>query len=569
MCLTKDPEVTDALRKLAESKDERVVRQTEVWTYQQYLVWQQVQLQKSLSNASPRKKSKKNEDEEEETPMKRKQSEEPKPVKRLKSAEEVKPSADEAKTNLMSTELKNDGDSVKDEPSWSGGKSDSDDGDDTLEDEDHDFVGNFDSLMDSEDEEEDLPELPTEDLLKVEVKVKTEVESSEEVSNLNDTGSNDFIQDLPDEVCFNIPTFPPWMTKSTPEDDKVQQPLVNSPVKSEKPPEKELSPSQVRVPCPICGKLVKGQHNMKGHMRQVHQKLKTCRMCKRNDITDLKQHRQTEHPETVVTPGELLKCTHCTMTFKRVKYLRNHMKSQHSGKDGGKSETTICPICAKEVRNMASHMYDSHPPDGTENFPCDECDKVFPSKRYLRKHVANCHSAKLVCPVCSKLCNKNHILTAHKNDPVVCDVCSGTFKNKYALAGHKRKVHAEKVAGGLLCPECHQVFDTAYKLYMHRYHVHRECKCEFCGGSFKNSKALLNHKKAVHTEQYEAKNHAWSFTRSGQEVSSEDTSRGQAPGNDLISMAASLTAAREAASYDHHRAPPVLSPVDTKSLFGV
>ena len=51
-----------------------------------------------------------------------------------------------------------------------------------------------------------------------------------------------------------------------------------------------------------------------------------------------------------------------------------------------------------------------------------------------------------------------------------------------------------------------QVFDTAYKLYNHRYAVHRlqECRCEFCGGTYKNTKLLQVHKRVSHTELYEA-----------------------------------------------------------------
>ena len=131
------------------------------------------------------------------------------------------------------------------------------------------------------------------------------------------------------------------------------------------------------------------------------------------------------------------------------------MRNQHSGKDGGASESTLCPICAKEVRSLSTHMADAHPKDGDDQHPCLECDKVFQSKRYLRKHVANCHRGKLICPFCSKLCSKSHIHTAHKEEPSICDICCATFKNKHALSGHKRKVHAEKVV--VTCPDCYQV----------------------------------------------------------------------------------------------------------------
>lgn len=104
-------------------------------------------------------------------------------------------------------------------------------------------------------------------------------------------------------------------------------------------------------------------------------------------------------------------------------------------------------------------MRDNHPKEGEDQWPCDDCDKVFTSKRYLNKHVANCHKGKLICPYCSKLCTKSHIITAHKEQPSVCDICSAVFKNKHALSGHKRKVHAEKVM--VTCPDCFQVLSLS------------------------------------------------------------------------------------------------------------
>ena len=175
-------------------------------------------------------------------------------------------------------------------------------------------------------------------------------------------------------------------------------------------------------------------------------------------------------------------------------------------------------------------MRDNHPKEGEDHWPCEDCDKVFQSKRYLNKHVQNCHKGKLICPYCSKLCTKSHIITAHKEQPSVCDICSAVFKNKHALSGHKRKVHAEKVM--VTCPDCFQVmllslwnvyvdsllfhdsilqvFDTNYKLYNHRYAVHnlQDCRCEFCGGTYKNKKLLQVHKRVSHPDLYEAAKNA-------------------------------------------------------------
>ena len=38
------------------------------------------------------------------------------------------------------------------------------------------------------------------------------------------------------------------------------------------------------------------------------------------------------------------------MTFKRLKYLKTHMRLQHGRHKPSQSESTLCPICAKEVK---------------------------------------------------------------------------------------------------------------------------------------------------------------------------------------------------------------------------
>ena len=55
-----------------------------------------------------------------------------------------------------------------------------------------------------------------------------------------------------------------------------------------------------------------------------------------------------------------------------------------------------------------------------------------------------------------------------------------------------------------------QVFDTNYKLYNHRYAVHnlQDCRCEFCGGTYKNKKLLQVHKRVSHPDLYEAAKNA-------------------------------------------------------------
>ena len=255
--------------------------------------------------------------------------------------------------------------------------------------------------------------------------------------------------------------------------------------------------------CLQCGKIIKGNYNLRIHIKTVHEKLKNCRLCKEK-VEDLHLHWKEVHPE--IEPDSL-KCNLCNAQFKKIQYLIVHIQNQHN--EPKTNESTLCPICAKKTKCLSSHMYEYHPKDEGE-YPCNDCDKIFISKRKLQKHVINVHSvkAKQLCPYCSKLGSQNHIWTCKMNqnqDPVKCEVCFKELKNKEALRGHMRKVHAPQVI--VECQVCHQVFDTEYKLYNHTYAVHniQESRCEFCGGSYKNRKLLQAHKRVSHANLMEAK----------------------------------------------------------------
>eukprot|EP00092_Neocalanus_flemingeri_P020408 GFUD01022108.1.p1 GENE.GFUD01022108.1~~GFUD01022108.1.p1 ORF type:complete len:405 (+),score=105.01 GFUD01022108.1:60-1274(+) len=143
----------------------------------------------------------------------------------------------------------------------------------------------------------------------------------------------------------------------------------------------------------------------------------------------------------------------------------------------------VCPICAKEVKDLSNHIKDMHTETPGYHI-CNQCGKVFNKIKRL----------------------KGHIDTAHKEQPVVCDICSKVFKHLHSLRCHKRKVHIPIEIIEAKCPSCPKIFDTNAKLYYHKRSVHtlEDSKCHLCGKTYKNKSLLHKHQKVYHKDWYEA-----------------------------------------------------------------
>ena len=391
LCLTKDPDIAAQERMKNEADNERVRLQLQTWTHEQYLEWQkQKEEEANKPKASTQAKTprKKKEDKGEKTPRKsstkkRKSDDngsmlynllnEFSPVKKLKPEEDkcdfMSSSQFQAESNFVENffnqhqqqmqenghgHVKDEGDfkGVKEECESEDSDNNNDNNDPTIDDTLEEDVFNDSSFNTFDDSRDYNMNSDDENMFKAEVKLETE--SGDESFNFDDTSDHNGDGNFDDTSDHN----------GDGEEDYL--PYPKSEVKEEKAKKKKLvrkNPNDCRdglpgaFPCDFCEKTYKTRQGRNGHVSQVHQKMKTCRLCGER-TSDLKVHRAERHPHTVYDPEQGLVCKECDMTFKKVKYLKTHMRLQHGAKNGhhgGGSESTLCPVCAKEVR------YDCYP----------------------------------------------------------------------------------------------------------------------------------------------------------------------------------------------------------------
>ena len=163
-----------------------------------------------------------------------------------------------------------------------------------------------------------------------------------------------------------------------------------------------------------------------------------------------------------------------------------------------------------------------------ENFPCDDCGKVFEWKRILDTHKMIHDSNKpkpklqdgkemqndVIIPKikieCTKSSNNKNILNlndtslekqliihkrSHTGEKLFkCDVCQKNYASKASLYLHKKNLHTNKKI--YKCTQCTKHFKTYPQLYRHKKsHEAKTFKCEFCSKEMASKYNLSNHIK--------------------------------------------------------------------------
>lgn len=144
------------------------------------------------------------------------------------------------------------------------------------------------------------------------------------------------------------------------------------------------------------------------------------------------------------------RCRHCPEYFRSEYLALRHMKAVHLPKITATLPKEMCVHCGKLMlkTSMRVHLETEH---SGQEFPCDECGKVFPNKYRMQTH-KKIHDRANPCPHCgksdfSKVMLKRHIMMNHTPDhlkPVQCAQCHKGFDSQRILDWHMNVHTGEK-----------------------------------------------------------------------------------------------------------------------------
>uniref|UniRef100_UPI0037E7BF15 zinc finger protein 1035 n=1 Tax=Semicossyphus pulcher TaxID=241346 RepID=UPI0037E7BF15 len=245
------------------------------------------------------------------------------------------------------------------------------------------------------------------------------------------------------------------------------------------------SDSAPYFPCHVCGKTFPTSESLEDHQRcHLGEKPHECAECGKCffQASQLQQHQRMHKSE--------FQCQLCGRGFVSLFALRKH-KHTH-----GKSRPYRCSKCDFSFTGpsqLAEHMSIHR----EESFPCDICNRVFPSKSSRVEHrKSHSKSDELQPPAVSGEENEKSVSSAELK--YRCGVCGDRFRDPEELSEHGCIAAKERLYS---CSDCDKHFLHASHLKKHRA-THKiswsssEYPCNQCNSSFSSSQEFLNHAKS-------------------------------------------------------------------------
>ena len=194
--------------------------------------------------------------------------------------------------------------------------------------------------------------------------------------------------------------------------------------------------------CTSCGEKCADSKALKSHSREYHYIYKKRKV----DLNKCKQIKSTNDPCI---------CTLCGFKIENnidnKQILRYHIKSNHKDL----SSSLACKFCGKLFPTHQQHnnheVLHSDP-----TIPCQHCNQLFHSQKYLRTHILTHHVAKSELPHQCETCHKGFIssslLKGHINShsglkPFKCRYCTNNYQNTSNRMSHEKKSHQDLYTG--------------------------------------------------------------------------------------------------------------------------
>ncbi|XP_061631940.1 zinc finger protein 1035 isoform X1 [Phyllopteryx taeniolatus] len=252
----------------------------------------------------------------------------------------------------------------------------------------------------------------------------------------------------------------------------------------------EDSDSAPYFPCHVCGKTFPTSENLEDHQKcHLGEKPHECAECGRCffQASQLEQHKRMHKSE--------LQCQVCGRGFVSLFALRKHKHSH------GKSRPHRCSRCQLSfsgASQLAEHMSTHR----EENFPCDICNKVFPSKSSRAEHRKEHTSSERPSCFPEKSTLSESYPEKLKNLKYRCGLCYECFKDPEDLSEHGCKASKERLYS---CSGCDKHFLHLSHLKQHRV-IHQksttdsEYSCSRCNTTSSSIEQFLSHVKTHKNE---------------------------------------------------------------------
>lgn len=188
------------------------------------------------------------------------------------------------------------------------------------------------------------------------------------------------------------------------------------------------------------------------------------------------QHGGADPIQVEPLPSGRYPCGICEKTYKRLKYVKQHIRINHTNQ---KNYRNICEACGKKFTSLGGLINHNKIVHRTvaSKYSCSFCTKTFISKDARDAHTSR-HSGLAIyqCRRCNKQFQHNQSLTRHQQsncageprinatDMYACKYCGKVMKRRDCLLEHVNAKHERKK---LHCKHCNKRFPWRQSKYRH------------------------------------------------------------------------------------------------------
>ena len=203
------------------------------------------------------------------------------------------------------------------------------------------------------------------------------------------------------------------------------------------------------------------------------------------------------------------KCEHCSMDLNCAGLLRRHVSEMHADLVQTSFKCEDCGKLYDSKKKWKTHVRIMH----RNVEPCGVCGKEFP-QQHLKYHIMQVHEKQrnFECGQCGKfyalkkqyLQHIKHVHEKEKYHHHVCETCGKAFVNNTQLENHMLTHTGER---NHHCDKCPKRFYTQQHLINHIKNIHDDSKesttCDLCDAQFENRQKLNYHKTFMHSDKSE------------------------------------------------------------------
>ena len=176
----------------------------------------------------------------------------------------------------------------------------------------------------------------------------------------------------------------------------------------------------MKAPCPICKKMLSSKNHIKSHIRFKHPEQAVGADVLNTTNTPISETSSLPNKRTRKSTYKAMKLASSNTKVNNAKDINKKNKDKMKGKPGRKKKQMTKSDLEAQEQDLIQHAEQTQPVNN--EFQCKVCDKLFPLRRQLQRHIWIHMEPRFQCRLCDRKFTARdnmakHIIRMHQADP--------------------------------------------------------------------------------------------------------------------------------------------------------